>query len=167
MKQESLLVDLADQVREAKLATKTPPESDDGGAECAVDSDLKSSAEDEEAEEPLFPAEYEAEHTQGNKRRMVAKAKSAPLIANNMDQTREIWDTLSPESRELLTQCMQAEQAARSQDTSVGVVILLPGTLREWVIVSRKNKSRLAQRGSSHKSTKDKDIRCCLWTSEN
>ena len=31
VKQEALLVDLADQVREAKLATKAPPESDNGG----------------------------------------------------------------------------------------------------------------------------------------
>ena len=38
VKQEALL---ADQVLEAKLATKTPPKSDNGGAESAVDSDLK------------------------------------------------------------------------------------------------------------------------------
>ena len=44
VKQEALLVDLADQVREAKLAAKTPPESDNGGAESAVDSDSKSRA---------------------------------------------------------------------------------------------------------------------------
>ena len=75
----------------------------------------------EEAEKPLFHTEFEAEHTQGSKRRMVAKAKSAPFISNNMDQTREFWDNLTPESRELLTQCMQAEQAARSQDTPVGL----------------------------------------------
>ena len=65
VKREYLLVDLADQVREAKLATKTPPESDSGGAESAVGSDLKSRADDgmaEEAEEPLFPTEF-AEHT--------------------------------------------------------------------------------------------------------
>ena len=73
----------------------------------------------EEAEEPLFPSDHGAEHTQGNKRRMVAKAKSAPFIANNMDQTREFWDNLTSESRELLTQCMQAEQAARSHKTPV------------------------------------------------
>ena len=97
-KQEVLLVDLAEHVREAKLATEAPPESDNGGAESAVDSDLKSRAgEDmaEEAEEPLFPSDYGAEHTQGNKRRMVAKAKSAPFIANNMDQTGEFWDNLT------------------------------------------------------------------------
>ena len=91
VKQESLLVDLADQVRKAKLPTKTPPESDNG-AESAVDFDLKSRSDDdmaEEAEEPLFPTKYEAENTQGNKGRMVAKATSAPFIANNMDQTRE------------------------------------------------------------------------------
>ena len=80
MKQEALFVDLADQVREAKLSTKTLPESANGGAESAVDSDLKSRVDEdtaEEAEEPLFPSDYGGQQTQGNKRRMVAKAKSA------------------------------------------------------------------------------------------
>ena len=88
-----------------------------------MDSDLKSRADEDmaqEAEEPLFPSDYGAEHIKGNKRRMVAKAKFAPFIANSMDQTREFWDNLTSESRELLTQCMQAEQAARSQDTPLG-----------------------------------------------
>ena len=38
----------------------------------------------DEAEEPLFPTDHGAEHTQGNRRRMVAKAKSAPFIANRL-----------------------------------------------------------------------------------
>ena len=166
VEQEALLVDLADQVREAKLATKTPPESDDGSAESAVDSDLKSRADDDmadEAEEPLLPTDYGAVHTQGNMRRMVAKAKSAPFIANNMDQTREFWDNLTPESHELLTQCMKAEQAARPQDTPVGNDPA-PRDAEGWVLVSGKKESRLAQLGSSHKSTKDKVIsfdKCC------
>ena len=123
LKQEALLVDLTDQVREAKLATNTPPESDNGGAKSAVDSDLKSRADDdmaEEPEEPLFPTSWDSETTQRNKRRMVAKAKSAPSIANNMDQTREFCDNLTSESRDLLQQCMQADRAARSQETPVG-----------------------------------------------
>ena len=33
-----------------------------------------------------------------------------------------------------------------------------PGDTEGWVLVSRKNKSRLAQLGSSHQSTRDKDI---------
>ena len=33
-----------------------------------------------------------------------------------------------------------------------------PGDAEGWVLVSRKNKSRLAQLGSSHKSTKHEDI---------
>ena len=48
----------------------------------------------EEPNEPLFPAEYEAEYTQGHKRRMVAKAKAAPLIAKDVGQTREFWNKL-------------------------------------------------------------------------
>ena len=43
-------------IQQLVLATKTPPESDNGGAESAVDSDLKSRADDDdmadEAEEP-------------------------------------------------------------------------------------------------------------------
>ena len=61
------------------------------------------------------------------------------------------------ESRELLTQCTQAEQAARSQDTPVGFGPAR-GDAEGWILVSREKKSRLAQLGSSHKSVKDKDI---------
>ena len=58
-------------------------DSENGGAEFVVDSDLKSQAGESMADEPnalLFPPEYEAEHTQGNKRRMVAKAKLLRLL---------------------------------------------------------------------------------------
>ena len=49
-KQETYIVELAEQVRVAKLATNTPPEYEDG-AESAVDSDLKSQADESMAGE--------------------------------------------------------------------------------------------------------------------
>ena len=119
VKQEALLVDLADQVREAKLATKTSPESDHGGAESAVDSDLKSRVDEdmaEEAEEPPFPTSWNSDATQGNKRRMVAKAKSAPVIANKM----------TSDSRELLTVHASRSSCSLSRHAR-GVMFLLRG----------------------------------------
>ena len=94
-----------------------------------MDSDLKSRADDDmadEAEETL----YGAEHTQGNKRRMVAKAKSAPFIANNMDQTRDFWANLTLERREL---------RSLSRHTR-GVMVLLPGMRRDgYLSLGRRN----------------------------
>ena len=81
-KQEAYIVELTEQVRVAKLATKTPPESD-VGAESSADSDLKSHADESmagEQEDTVYPPEYAEEHTQGKKRKMVAKAKAARLL---------------------------------------------------------------------------------------
>ena len=85
-----------------KLATKTPTEYENGGAEFVMDSDLKQ-AEDE-PNVLLFPPEYEAD-TQGNKRRMAAKAKAAPFVAQDLDQAREFWNKLKPECRDWFRQC--------------------------------------------------------------
>ena len=49
-KQEAYIVELTEQVRVAKLATKTPPESE-VGAESSADSDLKSHADESMAGE--------------------------------------------------------------------------------------------------------------------
>ena len=102
-KQETAIVDLAEQVRVGKLATKTPPESENGGAESVVDSDLKSQADESMADEPDVPPflpEYEAEQTQRKKRIMVAKAKAAPFVAQDLDQAREFWNKLNRECRD-------------------------------------------------------------------
>ena len=56
-KQEAYIVELTEQVRVAKLATKTPPESE-VGVESAVDSDLKSHADESMAVEGLNPAPH-------------------------------------------------------------------------------------------------------------
>ena len=122
-KQEAYIVELTEQVRVAKLATKTPPESE-VGAESSVDSDLKSHADESmagEQEDPVFPPEFNDEPTQGKKRKMVAKAKAAPFIAKNFGQTREFWDKLNSESQQWLIECMQADQqSAPSQVTPEG-----------------------------------------------
>ena len=74
-----------------------------------------------EQDETVFPPEFHEEHTQGKKRKMVAKAKAAPFIAKNLGQTREFWDKLNSESREWLRECMQADQqSALSQGTPEG-----------------------------------------------
>ena len=102
-KQEAYIVELTEQVRVAKLATETLPESE-VGAESSVDSDLKSHADESmagEQDETVFPPEFHEEHTQGKKRKMVAKAKAAPFIAKNSGQTREFWDKLNSESRRM------------------------------------------------------------------
>ena len=122
-KQEAYIVELTEQVRVAKLATKTPPESQ-VGAESSADSDLKSHADESmagEQEDTVYPSECVEEHTQGKKRKMVAKAKAAPFIAKNFGQTREFWDKLNSESQHWLRDCMQADQqSAPSQGTPEG-----------------------------------------------
>ena len=158
MKQEALLVDLADQVREAKLATKTPLESD-SGAESAVDSDLKSRADHDmadEPEEPLSPSNWDSETTQGNKRKMVAKAKSGPFIAEQCGPDPRIlgqFDVGKPRASD--SACKQSKRLALK--TRPWGNDPAPGDAEGWILVSRMKKSCLAQPGSSHKSFKDKD----------
>ena len=130
MKQEALLVDLADQVREAKLATKTPLASDNGGAESAVDSDLKSRADDSMAEEP----------------RGANKAKSAPFNANNMDQTREFWDKFDV-GKPRASDTVHASRASGTLSRHARVVmILLPGMLGDGYLSLGRRKVVLHNR---------------------
>ena len=107
-KQETAIVDLAERFVWSKRATKTPTESENGGAEFVMDSDLKQ-AEDE-PNVLLFPPEYEAD-TQGNKRRMAAKAKAAPFVAQDLDQAREFWNKLKSECRDWFRQCASRTNA--------------------------------------------------------
>ena len=107
----------------AKLATKTPPESGDGGAESAVDSDLKSQADESTAGEAnnlnslwnMMPNIHRE-----NKRKMVVKA-----------QAREFWNKLKPKCRDWFRECAQEEQKAFSQATLVGVMLMSLGPLRD------------------------------------
>ena len=80
-KQEAYIVELTEQVRVAKLATKTPPESE-VGAESSADSDLKSHADESmagEQEDTVYPPEYVEEHTQGKKRKMGCQGQSSSV----------------------------------------------------------------------------------------
>ena len=114
VQQKTAIVDLAGQVRVAELATKSPSESEVGGAESVVDSDLKSQADESmagETNEPQFPPEYEADHTQGNNG---GQSQNCSVCRARLGRNK-----LKPACRDWIRECAQEEQFALSQATPV------------------------------------------------